>query len=93
MDTPINSTTGNKQKMNRYRLQRAPDGITWVSIDPLIQDVREQMAQPNQPQHVLTALQYVDSFLASLILESNQLQFQKSLKDSEEEATYKETLQ
>lgn len=78
---------------NRYRLQRAADGVTWVSVDPLIQDVREQMSNPNLPQHVQTALQYVDSFLGSLILESNQQQFEKTLKESEQETSYRDTLQ
>ena len=28
---------------NRYRLEKGPDGITWVSIEPLMQDVVESL--------------------------------------------------
>lgn len=28
---------------NRYQLVKGPDGITWVSVEPLIQDMMEAM--------------------------------------------------
>ena len=31
--------------MNRYRIEQGPDGIMWVSIQPLMEDMREALDQ------------------------------------------------
>jgi hypothetical protein len=56
---------------NRYQLQKGPDGVTWLSVEPMIEDIRERMDTADTPEHVVDALHYVKSFLEALVIEAN----------------------
>lgn len=69
--------------VTRYHLQKGPDGIVWVSIQPLMEDIREALdrmrnidlerlkTDDDQSQFGLqiVALQSVYQFLGSLVTE------------------------
>lgn len=59
-------------KLNRYRIQQAADGIHWVSIQPLIEDIREKIdwAEGEELHHVVAQLVAVKTFLDALLVEA-----------------------
>lgn len=64
MDQQINT--------NRYRIQAGPDGIHWVSIEPLLADVREKIdwAHSQDLDFMVEQLIAVKTFLDALLVEA-----------------------
>lgn len=62
---------------NRYKIVTANDGIHWVSLQPLLADVKEQMDTDmvkNNPQ-VYASVESVKVFLEALVSEGNYNQY------------------
>lgn len=79
------------QMNQRYKLVTAQDGIVWLSLQPCIEDLKEQRDNHTE-KHILDALYAVQSFLEAMVLEAQQAEFTKTLKAVEEETPYKDTL-
>lgn len=77
----------------RYKIVTAQDGIHWVSLQPLLEDIKEQMDKPEikENTHFITSLQYVKALVESLIREGEVQVY--SAKERDPEPSYKETLQ
>lgn len=56
----------------RYKLVKGPDGITWVSLEPLAQDILERLDDPKikETKGMDVSLNIVLGFVNSLIMES-----------------------
>jgi DNA-binding ferritin-like protein (Dps family) len=80
--------------MSRYKIQTGPDGTHWVALEPLLQDVLEQLDQAvdQLSEQQLTAMYGVRMFLQALIQEGNQQDWDKHRKSCEEETGYREGL-
>jgi hypothetical protein len=74
----------------RYVITNGPDGTNWVSLEPLLQDIIEQLDNPenSENQLVIDSLFAVKSFVQSLITEA---ELQRYSYDDNEVA-YKDTL-
>lgn len=70
--------------MNRYQLENGPDGITWVSIQPLMEDINEnivkmmdmdvsELSEENQKifELKILGLRTVHQFLGALVTEKS----------------------
>jgi hypothetical protein len=57
-------------KSTRYKLVTAADQTIWVSLQPLIDDLKDEMKRNCDNPEQLTALTFVKSFLDSLVLEA-----------------------
>ena len=77
-----------------YHIQTGPDGIHWVSLEPLLDDVLAQIdaALPAITEQQLQALYSVRLFLQALIQEGRQNDWDKTRKEHETEMTYRESL-
>lgn len=78
----------------RYHIQTGPDGTHWVSLEPLLDDVLEQIdtALPTVTEQQLQALYSVRIFLQALIQEGRQHDWDKTRKEHEHEMSYRESL-
>ena len=75
----------------QYVLTSGPDGITWVSLEPLLSDLRklyDSIEEPSIQNHVANVI----NFINSLILEK-QIQCYKQLPMDSDEEIYRNTLQ
>jgi hypothetical protein len=61
----------------RYKIQNGPDGINWVSLEPLLEDIVEQMDNPevSENQLVVDSLFAVKAFVEALISEGQQQRY------------------
>ncbi len=75
----------------RYILTNGPDNITWVSLQPLLADINEQLDKPEiaENQLVVDSLFAVKSFVIALIEEGR---VQEYRDDRDDEMAYKDTL-
>lgn len=57
---------------NRYQISTGPDGIHWVSIEPLVEDIREKIdwATEQKLDYVVAQLVAVKTFLDALLVEA-----------------------
>lgn len=61
----------------RYKIQNGPDGINWVSLEPLLEDINEQLDNPEvaENQLVVDSLFAVKAFIEALISEGEQQRY------------------
>lgn len=73
----------------RYKLQHGPDSITWVSLEPLLLDIEEQLDNPDNhhDQLVIDSLFAVKAFVSALIDEGKH-----QLYSEDSEPRYRDTL-
>lgn len=64
----------------RYKIVTASDKIHWITLQPLLQDLKEQMDDPELKNNsdALYALEVVHSFVNSLITEGNYQQYKEN---------------
>ena len=81
---------------NRYVIAEGPDGIFWISLQPLLHDVSERLdaAREHNNPHVIHAMESVRAFISALVSEGNTQKYMRE-RDSERETEtpYKDTLQ
>jgi hypothetical protein len=73
----------------QYVLTSGPDNITWVSLEPLLSDLRklyDSIEEPHMQNHVATVINFVNS----LILEKQIQSYKLPLEN--DECSYKESL-
>jgi hypothetical protein len=75
----------------RYIITNGPDGITWVSLQPLLADINEQLDKPEiaENQLVVDSLFAVKSFVIALIEEGRVQEYPDGRDD---ELAYRDTL-
>lgn len=56
---------------HRYKISEGPDGIFWVSIQPLLMDIQDQLQSPELPEVAVHPLECVESFLKALLQEGS----------------------
>lgn len=57
---------------HRYKLVKAEDGIIWLPLQPIIEDIKERAHDPVTEDYVKVPLLYVQSFLEALVQEGKQ---------------------
>lgn len=74
---------------HQYKLQHGPDGITWVSLEPLRSDIIQQLDNPEnqKDQLVIDSLFAVKAMVEALIEEGKQ-----QLYGDDDEPRYRDTL-
>jgi hypothetical protein len=79
----------------RYKLTTGPDGTVWLPLQPMILDLQEQMDKFSEQQHIVDKLYAVRTFLDALVFEAQRdaMFADKTLKECEKEASYKDTLE
>ena len=79
---------------NRYVIAEGPDGIFWVSLQPLLIDITERLdaARENNAAGVIHAMESVRAFISALISEGNTQKYMRE-RESETETAYTDTLQ
>lgn len=73
--------------MNRYKLEKGPDGITWVSLEPLMVDIQENLDKlktivyegddKRELDMRILGLEAIGSFLGALLTENKLEQLRK----------------
>ena len=73
--------------MNRYKLEKGPDGITWVSVEPLMLDIQENLDKlktivyegddKRELDMRILGLEAIGSFLGALLTENKLEQLRK----------------
>ena len=78
---------------HQYKLQHGPDGITWVSLEPLYSDICQQLDNPanHDNQLVIDSLFAVKAFVGALIDEGRHQLYSNDKRD--DESSYKDSLQ
>lgn len=69
----------------RYKIAEGPDGIFWVSLQPLLADVKERIdaAEQESVDHMTHhAMKSVEAFVNALISEGN---YEKYIREKESE--------
>jgi hypothetical protein len=79
--------------MNRYIITTGQDGIHWVSLEPLLQDLLETRNKCDEELHrpVINKLQVVVEFISCLI-DEGKLQDLRSHYKHSDEPRYRDTL-
>lgn len=81
---------------NRYVIAEGPDGIFWISLQPLLLDITERLDAARADNHnaVIPALESVQAFVNALVSEGNTQKYMRE-RDvaSETEVSYKDMLQ
>lgn len=79
---------------NRYVIAEGPDGIFWLSLQPLLHDVTERLdaAREHNDPHVIHAMENVRAFISALISEGNTQKYMRE-REVNTETPYKDTLQ
>lgn len=80
---------------NRYQIAQGPDGINWVSIEPLMEDVRDNLEKlmaidtsefkPEDTQIIdfkVIGLRSIYEFLGALITEKNLKEIKKNMGEN-----------
>lgn len=77
---------------HQYKLQHGPDGITWVSLEPLYADICQQLDNPDnhENQLVIDSLFAVKAFVSALIDEGKH---QLYGGDRDDEISYRDSLE
>jgi hypothetical protein len=76
---------------NRYVIARGPDGTYWVTLQPLLHDIIEQLNAAQDNQVTKHSLEVVRTFISALISEANFEEFANKQEDNE--VTYSQSLQ
>ena len=76
----------------RYVIKEGPDGTLWLSLQPVLQDISEQLDQPEvaENQLVVDSLFAVKAFIEAMIDEGIAQKYGESRDD---EISYKDSLQ
>jgi hypothetical protein len=76
----------------RYVITEGQDGVFWVSLQPLLADINEQLENPevSTNQLVVDSLFAVKAFVEAMIDEGK---FQKYSEPRDDEISYKDSLQ
>lgn len=81
----------------RYKIITAGDGIHWVSLQPLLEDIKEQLDKDNikNNEHVFHSVESVKVFLEALVSEGNYQAYQteKLLNEEDDVAGHKDIIQ
>jgi hypothetical protein len=86
-------------KSTRYKIVTASDGQHWITLQALLEDVKQQLDDPTVKanSHVFHSVESVKVFLEALVSEANYQQYQHeqllARGDRSGEETYSETLQ
>lgn len=84
-------------KQTRYKIVTAGDGIHWVCLQPLLEDIKQQLDDPavKDNQHVFHSVESVKVFLEALVSEGNYQAYraEQLLDDDEDVASHKDIIQ
>ena len=61
-------------QQTRYKIVSGPDGILWVSLQPLLHDIIEQSQNCANNPEITRPLETVRSFISALIAEGTSTQ-------------------